>query len=300
MYFKLSIFKCSIITLIWYLTIQAIQYGVPLIKLDKLPIDVRIELLFDYLDIYIVCFFVILFLKKKEKIVLIQKTKNKYFLSLILIAALVSIILDIVMDPIKNIYTITHLKDLNFNNIVYDFKVSYIKIVINVFKRNPYHFIEFLTIIFVGPFVEEIVFRRYFFVGLLRKYNLKIALIISSLLFAIMHAPSIKNIIITFIFGLISAYIYYSTSNIIFPLFLHIIKNIIYYAHSIFIYEYMKLLNYHKFGISYWIVILLLTCMLIYFLYLFNNIGCKSLKNISCASALDKSEQNCVTVNNLR
>ena len=80
-------------------------------------------------------------------------------------------------------------------------------------------------IVIVGPVFEEIVFR---YVGLKfakKEYSEKKAIIIVSILFALLHS-GIFNIIYAFLIGVILSYIYIKYKNIMYPILLHISANL--------------------------------------------------------------------------
>ena len=66
----------------------------------------------------------------------------------------------------------------------------------------------FLGSIILVPIMEESVFRGYILPNLEEKYDWKIALGVSSLLFSLVHLPDIQQTIITLIGGLILGIIY--------------------------------------------------------------------------------------------
>ena len=87
-------------------------------------------------------------------------------------------------------------------------------------------------IAFIVPFAEEILFRSVVFQLLLKKYNLIIAMILSSLIFALLHitgsGPDLYISIATrFIFGVFAASLFYYSKSIFPSLCSHIIGNIL-------------------------------------------------------------------------
>ena len=101
----------------------------------------------------------------------------------------------------------------------------------NIFNINKFILIPYIVII--APIYEELIFR---YVSLrIAKDNYKklTAIIIISILFAIMHTD-IFSIIYAFILGIILSYIYLKYKNIIYPIILHISANLM----SIFITEF--------------------------------------------------------------
>lgn len=77
-----------------------------------------------------------------------------------------------------------------------------------------------------APFIEEIMYRGILLNGLLKKYDSKIAIFLSSLVFAIMHFNFYQSINAFFI-GLILSYIFYRTKSIYLCILLHFVNNFI-------------------------------------------------------------------------
>ena len=90
---------------------------------------------------------------------------------------------------------------------------------------SPFDSLTFLIgAIILGPIFEEIIFRGIFLRGLLFSYSPKYAIIISSVLFGIIHVQPFQiwgAILLGLFFGLI----YYKTQNIIITIILHSISN---------------------------------------------------------------------------
>lgn len=79
----------------------------------------------------------------------------------------------------------------------------------------------------VAPIFEEIIFRGIILNGMFRKLNSKvIAIIISSLLFALMHMNLVQGIN-AFLLGILLGYIYLKTKSIHLSIFAHFINNTI-------------------------------------------------------------------------
>jgi membrane protease YdiL (CAAX protease family) len=80
--------------------------------------------------------------------------------------------------------------------------------------------------VIVAPFVEEIVFRGFFFQGLRQAYGSKKAILVSSLVFAAMHLQ-VEALIPTFILGCALAYVF-DRANSIWPgALLHLLVNLL-------------------------------------------------------------------------
>lgn len=91
---------------------------------------------------------------------------------------------------------------------------------------NPYQIIiYFIYCAIIPAFVEELLFRGTIAKSLL-VYGKKTAVVLSALLFALMHS-NIEQLLYTFIAGLFLAWIYVETQNVIYPIILHFINNAI-------------------------------------------------------------------------
>ncbi|MGL4773218.1 MAG: lysostaphin resistance A-like protein [Clostridium sp.] len=89
-------------------------------------------------------------------------------------------------------------------------------------NNNILYFI--LSAVVVAPIIEEIIFRGVVLGGLLNRYSPKKAIIISSLLFALMHM-NIHQGINAFILGSLFGYIYYKTKSLYLTMFCHFVNN---------------------------------------------------------------------------
>lgn len=102
--------------------------------------------------------------------------------------------------------------------------------------------------IILAPFFEEIIFRYYIFGGLLKKYSFLTAMVTSSILFSSIHFENPRNLIPTFIMGLVSATLYFATKKIHFSIILHLIYNSLWVASVVFAPEYDQF--YQKIGVG--------------------------------------------------
>ena len=130
---------------------------------------------------------------------------------------------------------------------------------------SPDIIIKAIRIIILQVIFEEFLFRKIIFNGLLNKYNsFWIATMISSAFFAITHL-SISNMIPTLFLGISTAYLYYISKNIFFPIFLHFFYNLLWFLIYLNPKSYWYILKQLNFDFSYWVLILL-SMMILYFL----------------------------------
>lgn len=175
---------------------------------------------FFHLSIIIGFCIAILSLSKIWKIkltTLFKKLKFKYLIYSILVAILIFL-----LHPLFNI---SHL----FENIKYG-TTSYIKfndfIVSADFNSFPFTFKIIYTILLM-PILEEVFYRGIILTKLKQKNSYVIAVIVSSLLFAVGHLD-FEKAIYTFFSGLILGYIFVKSNNIILVIGIHIIINILF------------------------------------------------------------------------
>lgn len=85
----------------------------------------------------------------------------------------------------------------------------------------------------IGPIYEEILFRYILYNRLKKKYSIKKSILITTIIFALIHLSPIK-IIYAFILGLTMNILYEGHKNILSPILIHISANTI----VVFLYEY--------------------------------------------------------------
>lgn len=84
--------------------------------------------------------------------------------------------------------------------------------------------IYFIGAILIGPILEELVFRGTFLTGMLEKYTPQKAIILTSLLFALVHLQPFQ-IVPAFFWGLLFGYTFYKTRSIVLVILLHMTVN---------------------------------------------------------------------------
>lgn len=98
--------------------------------------------------------------------------------------------------------------------------------------NSPLRPLVFLLVVILAPVFEELIFRKamFGFVTMKLEYRKSTALILSTLLFALIHVPSMENIVFIFYYlplSFIISYAYYKTDNILVPISLHFLNNLI-------------------------------------------------------------------------
>lgn len=115
----------------------------------------------------------------------------------------------------------------------------------------------FFSVLIVAPILEELFFRKYLLIELLKKYNVKISLLVSSLCFSLIHIDSPRNLIPTFIFGCVSGIIYLKSKNIRYSILLHFLSNLFWILLIVKGEVFYNWLLDFNFGIQYWLLFIL-------------------------------------------
>ena len=88
-------------------------------------------------------------------------------------------------------------------------------------------FVLFMTNCLIAPFTEEIIFRFGLYELLKRKINTIISIILTSIIFSVIHGYNIYATLYLFVLAVIWNYSYYKKDNLIYPIILHFLLNII-------------------------------------------------------------------------
>lgn len=97
-----------------------------------------------------------------------------------------------------------------------------------------------LVFTIIGPILEEIVFRQVIFGAFYQRFNFWIAVLLSSLLFGIVHAE-MEHLLIYTAVGAVFAYLYVKTKRLIVPIIAHMATNSLAALPIIFADEFEKL-----------------------------------------------------------
>lgn len=82
----------------------------------------------------------------------------------------------------------------------------------------------FISVSIAAPIIEEVFFRGVIFKGLLQSSSPKVAIILSAIIFGVIHG-NIHQFITASLLGMFIAYIYYKTDSIYLAIFIHFINN---------------------------------------------------------------------------
>jgi len=113
-----------------------------------------------------------------------------------------------------------------------------------------------LNVIILAPILEELIFRKGM-LDLFDRKNFAFSVLLSSLMFAAIHANGIANnyitILASFLFGVVTCVIYLRF-NIIVSIVFHVTYNIVWYILEIRKADYWKLISELDFNLVYWFI----------------------------------------------
>jgi len=163
-------------------------------------------------EVTAILFFGFYFYKQKTSIHMVLNDKDLYrwFPTLILMALLV------------NTFSLTifwyQLYLLDHTNLILEFPSD--PVVVSSF----YIIIKMIMTTVTGPITEEFIFRGLLLNRLIKKTNMWVGILISSILFAVIHFDY-ELLIATFLFSIIASLLYLKTRNLLFPILLHMFHN---------------------------------------------------------------------------
>lgn len=192
--------------------------------------------------LYTMLSLIFLFCLRKKKVRLFQFHQINYFF--VFLAFVLGILFRLIEDPFVNAEYI-----LNVVNVDIDYVAHY--------RMSDDLVLKIVLIVGMGPFLEELIFRKIILGYLGRNF---IALILSSALFAFIHAFSgfdMSKINSSFLFGIILGLVYYK-GGFLYSVLLHIFYNSIVFILNHFSSElYGQFLLKLNFGIGYWLIVTL-------------------------------------------
>lgn len=167
--------------------------------------------------IFSVLFFMLLMQVSSFKIELFQNFSLKGILLAIVCAILFYLLLDKCLDPIlEGIFPMS--------------EAAY-KETLNSLKQFPVS--SFLRVCLIAPIVEEILMRGYVLGGLQNKYGVIIALMVSSILFALLHFNLLQTLS-ALICGIVLGLLYINTGSLFCCILAHFLYNAISYFTMIY------------------------------------------------------------------
>lgn len=165
-----------------------------------------------------VCGFIWL-LKKRYKIILFSNITLTGVVLAILCSILFFLLLDKCLDPV-------------FESIFSRSEQDYQKTIQSLVKAPV---MSFLQVCIIAPVIEEILMRGFVLDGLKNKYGVAVALLLSALLFAILHFNMVQTLS-AFVCGIILGLLYLKTNSISCCIIAHCGYNLISYVTTIYPY----------------------------------------------------------------
>jgi membrane protease YdiL (CAAX protease family) len=246
----MTIIKAILLTLllIFVFSLTQVTLGFIFYKTELIPEylqrHIGITTAISFLVAYLVMFKV--FWKPKLNIRQFLKLEN-YKLKILPYLILIAIGLQLLDRPFWDLEKIWNY--INFSEFETDF---------NSFNGfNPAFIYSSISILLISPIFEELFFRKFLLQKLLEKNNQKIGILISSLCFAIIHIETPFNLIPTFVFGIISSFIFIKTRRIGYSILLHFLVNLLVQVLYVFDFAFDKWLLSLNFNYIYWIMFLI-------------------------------------------
>lgn len=106
-----------------------------------------------------------------------------------------------------------------------------------IYGANIY--VQILTAIIFGPIVEELIFRGLMYIRLKRMFGMKVAALVTSVMFGIFH-ENISQGIYACLFSFAAIFVYEKYKNIIAPIIFHMVANAISVLVSLTLNDYNK------------------------------------------------------------
>jgi hypothetical protein len=217
---KLTELKISTSIIIFSIAVIAkfVLFGIITIVVNKMNLAITPDALFNIFPAIwlIVDSLIIVIVLPWFNVGILEQFRNVQFKLLILfvlIAVFSSGLVQPLVDPIEFIKKLTR-QQLTIK------KFDFALLTTPEIKEIIYLFL----MVIITPIVEEIVYRGFLFNQLLKKYSVKIALIASSLIFALIHIR-FTGIGFLFLYGLFFGYAYYKTKSLIAPILAHFTVN---------------------------------------------------------------------------
>lgn len=245
----MSILKAISLTLLLILIININQvlFGFIFFKTEIVPEHLKIHIGITSIISFVVAYLVVFKLFWKQKPIfkdgLIFKHLELKFLPYLLMITIGLQLLDRPFWDLGRIWSF-----LNYSEFETDFS--------SFDGFRPVFFYSSLSTLIVAPIFEEFFFRKFLLVKLVEKNSKIIAILISSLCFAIIHIETPFNLIPTFIFGIVSSLIYLKTKRIGYSILVHFLINLsalIFYVLDFPLDQWMFSL---KFNYTYWLFFL--------------------------------------------
>ena len=171
---------------------------------------------------------------------------NNYYISRIIFIVFITLIGISVIDNLKNKDKLNVKEKLNINkiNIKFLFKMFFLSLFLRIILEQIITLIdinktivigpsnileiimEFIATCIFAPICEEIIFRFGLYEKLNKKFNIGISILITAIIFSIIHFFILDGIIILLTISTIWNYAYYKTNNLLYPIIFHFLHNL--------------------------------------------------------------------------
>lgn len=214
----MKLHKAILLTILYYLLVELIGLWILLIPADME--SVNLIKASHFINSVVTLIFLLIIFKSIEKSnsLKFNKTEPKYYF--------LALILGIGFVFFQSILNIIYYQEISFN---YNFTLERLTS------------LSVITSIIIVPITEELFFRNYVLRGLLKNHKPILAIILSSLLFALIHIPfvalyyefidfSFHQAFIAIFGGLISGMLFYKSKSIIPSILFHVFWNLTSYV----------------------------------------------------------------------
>lgn len=196
-----------------YILVQGLSIAIPIILFPFLTIDIMTLAIYINIILFILAVIITLIIMRKD----LQKEKAENPISTGTIIGWS--ILGVILAWMAQMVAIS-IEQLVFN---IDQGSENTQEIVNITRTNP---LFFIIPVFTAPILEELIFRKIIFGSLHKKMHFFFAVLISSLLFGVLHLE-FQHLLIYFAMGVALAYVYVKTKRIIVPIIVHFAMNTI-------------------------------------------------------------------------
>lgn len=213
----LGVFNAITATLLCILILEISSSWLYFVDIETVSYYEYYFLIQSFIQFFIISYFIYIVKNKKLRI-LFKKVEFNWYL----LGALLGVIFVFIQIPLNTIYNI-------FTDVSYQIFYSF-----DSFEKLLN--ISSICAILIVPFYEELFFRSYIQSKLQKKLNSYIAILLSALLFGLIHAPYMNLFLefshqdwhlayITFFGGAISGILYYNSKSVIPSIVFHVFWN---------------------------------------------------------------------------
>ena len=208
---SILIFTVAVLAKIALLVLQVLM-----IKYFYHPLPVEVYSVFSLESSLIIDTLIIIIILPWYNVGVLEQFRIVKFNVLIMVVIMAVFVLILVLPIVDTVEFIKRLTHQQLTIKKFDFAL--------LTTPNINKIIYFFLMVIITPVVEEIIYRGFLFNLLLKKYSVKIALIVSSLIFAFFHLR-FAGIGFLFVYGLFFGYVYYKTNSLIAPILAHFTIN---------------------------------------------------------------------------